>query len=77
MEAKKKAVPLERDVDKSQNQSDDVGSKEDRYIINERRKIQHRAKLRHTVFPHGLPPRHYMLNFRDQTRLGAFIHVWP
>ena len=73
MEAKKKAVPLERDVDKSQNQSDDVGSKEDRYIINERQKIQHRAKLRHAVFP----PRHYMLKFQDQTMPGVFIHARP
>ena len=36
--------------------------------------------LRHQVFPGGPPSKYYpgptLLNFRDQTRTGAFIVVW-
>ena len=37
--------------------------------------------LRHQVFPGGPPSKYYpgptMLNFRDRTRTGVFIVVWP
>ena len=41
----------------------------------------HTKSLRHQEFPGGPPSKYYpgptMLNFRDRTRTGAFIVVWP
>ncbi len=43
--------------------------------------VDKKKSLQHQEFPGGPPSKYYpgpkMLNFRDQTRTGVFILVWP